>query len=350
MALIDFDGFDFYADDGSDFLSRRSALQWTINVPSFSSPGRNNQGTCIFLGQRGVIQGAIAASIPSAYLGYGLRIVTPTAGLTRFRIMDGNAIQISIAPNCVSARFDIYRGDVDGTLIGSSANNSISPTAWNYIEAFVTIHPTAGEVILRVNGQEVLHLSGVNTRSTANSTLDGISPCGSSTGGDGQIAFYDDLYLANTTTGPGLFPFNTFVGDVRVITLNPIGNATSTQWTPLSGSNWQMVDDVHNDGDATYNSTATAGNEDLFNFHALIGTISEVLAIQIIGAYRKDDASTREVTQQLVSGGTQVPGTTYSIPGSYIHIVDTFVLNPDTSASWTVTTVNALQAGYVLTA
>lgn len=357
MALLYFEGFDNYSTAINDLLARRAEFVWSfvnqVISPSYSSPGRNNQGTALLIGNRANLYGTLTTPLASAFLGFGFKISQQSSAVCSFNLMDGliatPTSQLAFTFNTNLARIDVYRGDTSGTLIASSAVNSYIPSAWNYIEVFATIHPTAGVVIIHMNGQEILNVSGLNTRATANTSFSVIQFSGSPGGGNTPGVTIDDFYICDTTVGPGLIPFNTFVGDVRVVTVNVVGNGTSSQWTPLSGTNWQMVDEVHNDGDTTYNSTATAGNIDLFNMHALTGTISNVLAVQVIGSYRKDDASTREVQQQLVSGATQVEGAIYSIPGSYIYATDLYVLDPDTSANWTISAVNALQVGYKLT-
>jgi hypothetical protein len=113
-------------------------------------------------------------------------------------------------------------------------------------------------------------------------------------------------------------------------------------------SNWQEVREKYADQDTTYNYTTTVAAKDMFNFEPLAATITAVLAVQVVGCFRKDDAGSRTVEQHLSSAGTEVAAAAYSIPAGYVYCSDFFTLDPATSNAWTVSAVNALQAGYVL--
>ncbi len=343
MALIAFEGFDFYDTTGTDLTARgMGAIAWTSFTGSFGNPGRAGSGSYLSVVSASLL---MAAAIASGFIGFAVQAFgTDVATINVVDNLAG-AVQLAFKLNQTLNRIDVYLGGA-GAPFASTATNGIIVTAWNYLEIGVTIHPTAGAVTLRCNGQTVLALSGINTRATVNSSFNGVNFASNFS----TTLNIDDLYLADTTPGPGVFAFDNFAGDLRVVTLNTIGAGSSTQWTPLANANWQEVSEVHNTGDASYNASSTPGQTDLFHFAALAGTISSVLAVQITGSYRKDDAGTREITQQLLSGTTQIAGATYSVPGTYVYLTDLFVLDPNTSTNWTVTSVNALQAGYTLTA
>jgi len=136
---------------------------------------------------------------------------------------------------------------------------------------------------------------------------------------------------------------------VSVDTTFPVSNG-AVQWTPLANSNWQEVSEIAMDSDTSYNFSSTPGQTDLFNMGALRAATSVVLGVQVTGAYRKDDATARQVAQQIKSGATQSAGTTNSIPSGYAYYTDLFVLDPNTAASWTVTAAGSAEIGYNLVA
>jgi hypothetical protein len=350
MALIGFDGFDNYNAAGSDMVSRSGgAFTWTLGG-GFGSPGRALAGSYVGVGQSGLIAGVFTNPLKSGFVGFAMQVPsvsnfrgTPTISLTDNH--SGGVPQFTLSINQTRAAFDLYRG---GTLIATTPNNSVNFPTWNYIEIFATIDTSGGVIIIRNNGQDIFNLGGLNNQQTGNAWFDGISFNGPPAPDNTQLLI-DDFYLADTTVGPGIFPFNTFAGDVRSIELNAVGAGASTQWTPLTSSNWVEVSEVHNDGDTSYNFTTTTGAQDLFNFAPLAGTISSILGVQVTGSYRKDDAGTHEITHQIVSGGTASNGLAWSVPGGYVYFTDLWVLDPHTSANWTVAAINALQAGYILT-
>jgi hypothetical protein len=353
MALVAYEGFDHYGNDYHDVLNRRGGgLQWNAvgSNNGFVSPGRNGSGSAYLVGYFSSLLGVLSAPLASAYIGFGLQGVNPSGDNTSsIQLSDvaGSATHLTIYIDSNAACFHVYRGN---TLLGSSVNNSFTVGAWNFIEMLVAISPTSGAVLLRSNGQDVLNLSGINTQNGGSAQFDGIRFTGGVQGGIAASIAIDDFYVNDTTTGPGMFPMNYFAGDIRVVTLHAVGDYGTPGWTPLTGTNWSRISEAHADGDTSYNSTSTVAAQDRFTFEALSATISNVIAIQVTGAYRKDDAGMRVVTQLLDSGGTEVAGAGYSIPTSYVYCSDLWPIDPNTGSSWTLAAANALKAGYMLTA
>lgn len=151
-----------------------------------------------------------------------------------------------------------------------------------------------------------------------------------------------DTWYQTSTAYSGTMPanmtgsiFTTFTaGDAAVHGTSTITNAGN-------------VSEVQMDSDTSYNFANTVTFEDLLNFQALPSEITLILAVQLTGAYRKDDAGTRAVKQALKSNLTEVYGSDhYLSSGTYLYFTDLFVLDPDTSTNWLPTAVNAAAAGY----
>jgi hypothetical protein len=362
MALVAFEGFDHYGASPTDVLNRRaSGLQWNSagNGNAWVTPGRNNAGTAIRIGPLSYLLGALTVPQVSGYFGFAMLLeplsIAIDGAYPFLRIWDlgRTTIHLDLLFNLAAGSLQVFRGNHQsgGVLVGSTGNNAYTVGTWNFIEFFLTISDTTGAVQIRNNGQLQIGVVGIDTKTaTGFAQFDGIEFFGANTGTMSNGITIDDLYVADTTVGPGLFPFNYFAGDSRVVTLHAVGDVGTPGWTPLSNANWQEISEVHADGDASYNTTASVGAADRFNFEALSGTISNVLAVQVTGSYRKDDAGTRIVTQLLDSGGTEVGGAGHSIPNEYVYPSDLFVLDPATGATWSVTAVNAVKAGYVLSA
>jgi hypothetical protein len=359
MALVAFDGFDHYSTDPTDLLSRRSGgLQWNAeNQATYVVPGRNSFGMAIQLGQTAFLQGTLVTPIAGGFIGFAAKLVTGNLNNPpSLRLVDlhgGTQAQVSVVFDPASGSIRAYRGGYDdgsGTdvLLGSTANNVFTNNAWNYVEIAATINNAAGAVTVRLNGAQVLNITGVDTQFTANAWFEAIWFRGP-TSGSNDAWQIDDFYVSNTTAGSGAVPFNAFIGDARVWSLYATGDATTQQWTPLTVGtpNWQEVSETRNDGDASYNSTASVGARDNFHFQQL-PTAVQVLAVQVTGSYRRDDAGPRTVNQHLTSGGTDVVGASYVLPNTYVYCCDFWTTDPHTSAAWTVAAVNAVAAGYGL--
>jgi hypothetical protein len=228
----------------------------------------------------------------------------------------------------------------NGTVLGTSAASVVQGgNVWQYIEVKVTISDTVGVVEVRVNNNVVLNVTGADTKNTANATTDQVALTGT---GNANHNFAD-LYILNTTGSDN----NDFKGDSASDPITVSSAGTTTQWTPSAGSNFQNVDDATPDGDTTYNSSATASQIDLFAMSNIAGA-GTVHAIQWNGYVRKDDAGARSIAPMLRSESTDAQGGTQSVSDSYTYLYQVYDVDPADSNDWTLTKINALEAGYKL--
>ena len=363
MALQVFDGFDHY-NNPVDFLSRSGFLQWQLPAsfqPSISFvTGRQSFGKAVQAENGNGLPGHITRAVwgarnAEAFFGFGLLIpggaLGPASSVT-IALQDNVAgsPQITVLFNANNFSVQIFRGSTSGASLCLSANNVWTPDVWNFIELHAKINSSTGIIEVRSNGATIATVSGVDTQATANAWFDSgdfdVFPTALVTG---AFFWLDDLYYCDTTSGPGLSPYNTWLGNCGTKTLFPVGN-NSVQFSPQpnTNANWQNVAETAMDSDITYNYGATVGQEDLLNFQALPAGTQSVLAVQVTGAYRKDDVGSRSVKQALKSGTTKVYGSTFPLPDSYAYFTDLYILDPDTSANWTVAAVNAASAGYTV--
>lgn len=360
MAIVVFEGFDHY-NTITDFLARTGALQWQLiaNTPPTSysfDTGLTGYGKAFNwtshqnIGEAShVIRGVWNVRNQEGY--YGLRINIPAGWSFKFSLGDGVAgsTQAYLVFNAANYSIQAYRGD--DVLLGSSANNVWQSSTENFIELHWKIANSGGIMNVRNNNISVLNVTGVDTQISVNAWSDLIDmlPFGSGIGISPSITI-DDLYYCDTSSGPGVTPANTFLGDSTTRTLFAVGNS-SVMWIPFANTNWQEISEIAMDSDASYNSTSTPTDQDLFNFGSMENTLQTVYAIQLTGAYRKDDAGVRTVKQAVKSGATTSYGSNWNVPDNvYSYFTDLFVLNPTTSLNFTLAEVNALAVGYNLVA
>ena len=383
MALKAVEGFDTYNNARADMLSRTGLdfLQWQIyganNQPTLSFvPGFEGDGKAFQIAGVGGPPGpnsGLPTEWPVAVWGarnqtatIGVRLNNNPSGGTinnlpgcTFYFYDtiANTIQITVLFNPLNYAVEIYRGQFS-VFLGASPNNFWDGNQPNYVEIQPFIAPgTGGSVHVRVNYDAIsgagadYNLTSVNTQASVNAWFDatGFSPAVmTGVAGTGGVISLDDLYYCDTTVTAGLYPNNSFLGDIHAYTRFPNGN-NAVQWTPLTLTNWQMVDETAMDSDATYNSTITPGNEDTFNLPTLPGVVNNIIAIIIQGAYRKDDAGAHSVKQALVSNGVTYYGPPRSLQNTtYGYLSDIFELDPNTGANWTILHANGMAAGYNL--
>jgi hypothetical protein len=313
---------------------------------------------------------------------------------------DTNTPQISF---CASGtgQIQIYRY---GTLLATSAT-SISLTGWNRLEFTVTINSTTGYAECRANGVSLVAFTG-NTQYTTNASANQVA-FSASANSPGQPGGYMTDFMVYTNTGAAP---NTWLGDKRLYTQLPNANGTATAWTanwasyansysyvlgqqlldgngnvqqcttpgtsPSSGTptwsttlgnttaagatftcmgapaNYKAVNEPGTpDGDNSYLSDATAGDEEGFTFPALPNTATNIVGVGLASYARKDDAGTRSIRLEVKSGSTVVDnGTDFAMITSYQYQQAFFPVDPQTSSGWTLAGVNALEARIKTTA
>ena len=360
MATKTFDGFDHY-NQLADVLQRSGWLQWQTpggNVTASLVTGRNGRGkalsiTCILDTSRLPIfpfRGVFADRNAEFFDGLCVRIPAGNSAIVAFGDSIGGNTQVTVVFDKTNYTVAAYRGQFGwsgasgGVFLGVSANNIWDGGVDNFFEFHLKVASSGG--IIEVLGPDgtLLSLTGQNTQNTANAWADIMDLYANTT------IIIDDFYYNDTTTGAGLVPANSYLGDSSTVTLPPIGNDAVT-WTPFALSNWNEVSELAMDSDTSYNFTSTVGNEDRFNFQAITAALSTVYAVQVTGAYRKDDGGTRTIQQSVKSGSTEVYGASHNIPDTnYAYFTDMWVLNPATSLNWTLTDINAMKAGYKLVA
>lgn len=350
MGLKAFDGFDNYKST-TDMNARQGFLQYnSLPNPPFADLGPGRYG-----GNRYIVQfhwtAIFGQRVAETFIGMACLPTYSNVSSGEFHLVIGDSVgndgQITVQFNWLNFTIQLLRGGAptdggDGVVIATSANNAWAGGGWLYVEVGSIIDSTTGSVEVRVDGKTVLTYSG-NTQKTANAWMDNIYVRATNSG-----VSLDDFYYCDSTSDPGANPHNTFLGDCRVATLFTVGGAGTTQWSPSpnTNANWQNVEETSMDSDTTYNYTSTAGDEDLYNFQALPTGIPLIYGVQVVGAWRKDDAGARQGKQALRSGTTEVYGSTFSLPDtSYSYFSDIYILDPNTTADWTVSAVNALSAG-----
>lgn len=329
------DGFDHYT--GADILSRSGMVQYTAGTngaPTAQGQGRNFNAK----GWAGDLFGVIGQRLASHFIGASSLITNNNDMVWAFFDTVGVDYQVDVVFRASNYSIEIWRGRQGiGTLIYRSANNVWTRGVGNFIEIWPKINTVTGSVKIHINHIEVVNATGLNTQETANAWWD-------------RFEIYnqtlDDLYYCDTTAGAGSNPCNTLLGDPRAYTLFPTSNG-SAAWTPLAGANWQEVNEIAFDGDATYNYSSTPGQDDLFNVGALPSTASGFLGVQTTVAGRKDDAGYRSVKQLYKSGGTTSVGSEQALPDTnYIYWSEMFAIDPDTGVDWIRTGINAAEPGY----
>jgi len=264
--------------------------------------------------------------------------VLPSSTAAIFRFLDGtttqNEINVNAAGNMVWTR--------NGTVL-ATGTVVLSAGVFYYIECMTTIAAsiTAGSCVLHVNGIADITLAATtNTQNTANAyaqTVEILTFAGVNTA-------IDDVYICDGTGTAN----NSILGDVRVEAILPNAAGAFSAWTPLSGTNFSQVDQTSEDGDTTYVSSATAGNEDTYLFGSMVSSPLNIFGIQTTVVNRMDDAGPHTIKSIIRIAAVDYPGATVGQASTYAFDTEIHETNPATAAAWTAAAVNALEAGVSL--
>lgn len=346
MALRFVDGFDHYTSNDFTLPTKWSYNTFNGNFGNAivnATYSRNQTGSGVLV-PAGCLQGKIIDAQTTWVVGFAFKFTgfgTNASNGGIFILFDGSwtSNQISILFNN-DGSLSAYRGNF-ATLLGKTTN-VLFTNVWNYLEFKTVISATVGSITILVNGTSWLTLTGINTSSTGGGTADRFAIGNYTNGVSGN---YDDLYVCDGTGSIN----NNFLGDVRVSYLSPNGAGTTTQLgiggTSPAATNWQSVSQTVEDGDITYVTSNTVGNEDTYALTDMPFVPATINGIQSVFMARKDDAGNRAIARILRSGGADYAGPTIALNNTYQFYTDIIQQDPATSANWTATGINALEAG-----
>lgn len=339
MALLFFDGFDYYTTFGQrwDYIQGGSM--------SFNAGG-GRRGTTSFrsVGYGNYIGKHLGVSRSTFIIGMSFRNTNFGAtGSTQdfLGLNDDVGGQISLAFN-TSGNIVVRRG-AGGTTIATSTNAMSNNTEY-YIEWKITISDSsaADSCIVRVNGADWLNVAAgsdlkAQTGNTANKFFIGqlTSPPSSA---DIHI---DDLYVCDNTGAT----HNDFLGDCRVDCVFPGADGSNSQFIPSTGTSHFALVDETTPNTTDYNESNTVGHRDTYNMQDLAAVTGTIYAVQTHVAALKADAGYRSLKSVVKSGSTTQTASPVALATSVAYDNQLFVNDPNTGAAWTESAVNAIEVG-----
>ena len=271
-------------------------------------------------------------------VGFACRIQHTFTEETEFLQFKDSSGDFQFTINYRSGCFNVRQGSIDATVIGVC--KAPPCRTWFFFEIKILFHASAGTITIRLNEEEVLALTGLNTAHASGGELrtNAIWFCGSNSS---QRTEYDDFYICD---GAGSLN-NNFLGDVAGKRLTPNGNGTTNNFTGSDGDSTDNYLQVDEDGQDTntYNSSTTIGHKDLYAFTNLSSTPSAIAGLHI-ASY--DMTSTSGTFGHLVRSNVTEDLSAAITPGtSFTNHYSVWETDPDTSAAWTEAGVNAAEFG-----
>lgn len=338
MALRFLDSFDHY-------LAADVTLKWTS--ASFATRDTGLHG----FGMRGNLsKGMLFGSTTIIMEAFIKRL---NAG-TLFGLGDTNVVNQIGCSYTQIGQIEVSRwgSNPAADLIFQSAPDRIRTGTWYHFAWKVFIHPSAGSVEVRLNGETICNLTGIKTTAT---TLPWSGAVGSfGIGDNGNATIFDDLVVMddvddglNDVRLPGGGGFDKFLGPVEIVVKRPNGAGLLAEWVPTpTVPNWQNVDDLAPDADTTYNGALpdAVGDSDLFAMEDMAAD-EDPVGVQSLVLARKTEEGVAAVAKLVHHSGATTVGPTVYQPSTYSYIHASEPIAPDGSL-WSVARWNAIQYGY----
>lgn len=242
-----------------------------------------------------------------------------------------------------------YQAPVSGTLNSISIMPATSSSGANFKPAIYADNSGSPGTLLSSGSQVTGCTSG--TALTMNLT----TPQSLTVGTNYWLGYVCDTSLTMQRSDNSSFATNAGYSASITYTSAPPSTAPSMSsgqsslqlWGNMTGmtSNYTETNEVPPGGDLSCVSSSTVGAEDRYNFGSLSSTPANIAGVKVSALLRKTDVGARTVTMQLKSGSTEVTGSSQSPTTSYIYYSAYQDTDPNTSAAWTASGVNAVTAG-----
>jgi len=335
MALLFMDGFDHMGTSDTILLTKWASGAGA-EAPSTLAARTGTHGLSMGSGASTLISKALAAS-GGFVVGFAARAPSSWGTADLLQVREGTTAHLGVGLDG-SGHLTVLRG----ATVLATGTTVLAVNTWYYLEFKGTIHDSTGAYDLRIDGVTELSASGVDTRN------------GGSTGQWDRLYLggqrhIDDLYVCDQS---GAAPTNTFLGPVKIELLLPqtdaVAAGSNAGLTPSTGTDHGAMVDETPPNTTDYNSGATVGLKDTYNYPSLSLT-GTILGVQTNLYVQKSDAGARSVCAVVRSGGTDYDGSNVSPGTSFGYVSEVRALDPATSAAWTSSGVNALQAGMKVT-
>lgn len=318
----------------------------TTAINQDAARSRTGNGSIVLVGGSGGTSGATMshAGISSDYVVVNAAYyvgATPTSIARSFlELQVGSSVKARVIVNTDGTlRIDVGTTEVAVSTAGVTVGEV------NYLEFVYYSHATSGLWSIYLDGVEVVSFTGntVGASGSVESVLFRSMSASTSTTAAARSNI-SDVVIATVTGTPTVAEAR--LGAVAHTVIVPTSDIT-TNGTPSSGSdNFAMVDDVPNDGDATYVELAAPNDADLYGHTSSIPSGTTPLGVAVFSAQRLPSGGTTQVRHIINDGSTTETGADLGVGGGFGVAASFWDESPfGTPSAWTVGAVESLRFG-----
>lgn len=334
MALMFCDSFDACsssADLAKKWAAVGSGWVWSAGAGKFGGGAAYNAGTS---GSGNLLSTPQRLTQNENGIGFYAKFSTaPSSTLPFLRLFDASSnAHYSLRLNS-SGNVLAYNSGDSNLRVTSTA--SITDGAYHWVE-----------VRFSYTNYVSLYIDNVLQGTGANSASDGVIVSLSFLAISSVAITIDDLIVYDTTTGSPTTTSNFPLGARQITVLRPTSDAAVGFATTSSGStHYNLVNDVSPDGDSSYVEDGTSGDQDLYGLSSLSASTT-ITAVMLNTYWDNPYGGTINAYGICKSSSTQSAGTSTAVPLSYATNQWSFPVDPNTSAAWTVSGLNAATFGF----
>ena len=328
MALLFATGFE----TNSDLVRYFDAADTRFSI--VSSPRRNGNYALRGFYQGGDVTKRIPGGVSTAISGVALYSATIRYDQYFLGFANSaNNMNVELRVNTLGRLYVSIRQGAAyyGTNVSTAAHH------WYYVEMKVYCASSGGYVIVRLNGVEILNVSGINTAyNSGNPNTERFRISGE------DAFFFDDWYICDNSGTKN----NDFLGDIKVLSYTPSRNGSHIDFSPVGAtSNYQAVNEALQNSDTNYVTQSGIGMYDLYGFTA--PSISgSLLGIQQTVTARKDDSGTRFIKLIGSYGSNNAESSSISLLDSYRTYFNIYESRIGTNEDWSFNDLNSAEFGF----
>ena len=344
MALVSFTGFETGAAAGDELNAITGTASFdtsTVRTGTYSlrtNPTTTATGYGSF-SPAGATGAFAFGSVVDSYFTFYFRYATiPSSNKEQILYLrnSGNTTKASIRINS-SGQLGVY--DSTNTVI-ATGSTVLSSGTWYRIDFYLGTG-TSGSYSLAIN--DVSELSGTGNFTTSNT---GRIYFGKFANSNSQTVdfYYDDFWWDDAA----------FVADgsFKVLSSSPIGAGSTQAWTDGTTGTYADIDEnPYSDTDYVMSPTTGNPNVGLFTFNTCstmgLGASDTVKAVKITGRRHENTSVTSSNFVRIRSGSTNSDSSTLNLSTSIVAFGRSLETDPNTSAAWTQSGVNAVEGGLV---
>lgn len=217
-----------------------------------------------------------------------------------------------------------------------------------FLELYALPSATAGEIVLKINENQICDLTGLNTDPSSIGSIQyaGFTGPGGNTLNTSTLMYATDIgFIDYSISGNPQF-----YGDNNVQYLAPVANGATVQFTPNGLTiNWQNVANIP-PNTSDFNSSTTIGAVDQVKVGNLSALTESVGGIFIVTSAENASGGTHTYSQQYSGSGGSTVGTSsaFTLTNGYLVYGSSPATDPNSGVAWGISDVNGMTIGYSL--